>query len=305
MDPTVKAQIERAISSNDVILFMKGTRQAPSCGFSAKTVEILDDLLETYAHVDVLAHPEVRDGIKEFSSWPTIPQLYVKGQFLGGADIVLQMYESGQLHEALGLENVPTTAPQVTITEAAAEALRGFIADSGEIVLLEIDRAYSPSLSIGPTPAKALISESRGIKVATEPLSASRADGVSIDYIQTGDSMAFRIDNPNEPPKVRQLSVTALAERKKQGTSPRLIDVRTPSEWETARVEGAELLDSPLMEQLSDLPKETPLAFLCHHGHRSGRVAEQMIAQGFTEIYNVQGGIDAWSAEVDPSVPRY
>jgi monothiol glutaredoxin len=117
--------------------------------------------------------------------------------------------------------------------------------------------------------------------------------------------MAFRIDNPGEPPKVRQLSVQGLAERRAAEDCPRLIDVRTPGEWQTARIEGAELLNSDLMDELSALPKNTPLIFMCHHGHRSQRVAEQMNAEGFTEVYNLRGGIDAWSTEIDPSVPRY
>src|SRR5690606_21455826 len=121
----VKAKIERAISSSDVILFMKGTPSAPACGFSARTVEVLDTLLDDYAAVDVLAHPEIRNGVKEYSSWPTIPQLYVKGQFIGGADIVMDLFESGHLREALGLAPETAQPPNITITTRAAEALRG------------------------------------------------------------------------------------------------------------------------------------------------------------------------------------
>lgn len=305
MDSEVKAKIERAISSSDVILFMKGTPSAPACGFSARTVEVLDTLLDDYAAVDVLAHPEIRDGVKEYSSWPTIPQLYVKGQFIGGADIVTDLFESGHLREALGLAPETAQPPNITITTRAAEALRGFIGDSGEIVLLEIDRAYSPSLSIGPRPARGLIAESQGLEIALDQLSAGRAAGITIDYVETREGAAFKIDNPNEPPRVRQLSVTDLKTRLGGPDGLRLIDVRTPSEWQTARIAGAELLDADLMESLRDLPKDHPIALLCHHGHRSQRVAEQLVNEGFTRIYNVSGGIDAWSIEVDPNIPRY
>jgi monothiol glutaredoxin len=305
MDEQVRGQIERAIHSHEVILFMKGTRQMPSCGFSARTVEVLDTLLPDYATVDVLAHPEIREGLKEYSSWPTIPQLYVKGRFVGGADIVNEMFAAGELREALGLVPTPTKAPGVTITERAADAFRGFIGDSGEVVLLEIDRAFAPSLSVGPVPARAVLVESAGITLAMDALTAKRADGITVDFVETPEGAAFKVDNPHEPPRVRQMSVVDLVARQRQGEPLRLIDVRTPGEWQTARIQGAELLDSDLMAQLEALPKDTMLVFQCHHGHRSQRVAEQFVPLGFSRVYNLAGGIDAYSAEIDASVPRY
>ncbi len=94
-------RIQALIDQNEVVLFMKGTRYAPQCGFSAQVVQILDSLLPEYQTVDVLADPEIRQGIKEFSKWPTIPQLYVRGEFVGGCDIVTEMYQSGELQPQL------------------------------------------------------------------------------------------------------------------------------------------------------------------------------------------------------------
>ena len=99
-----RGRIGSLIGSNRVILFMKGNRQMPQCGFSATVVQILDSLVPDYATYDVLSDPEVRQGIKEFSDWPTIPQLYVDGEFLGGCDIVREMYASGELQQKLGAE---------------------------------------------------------------------------------------------------------------------------------------------------------------------------------------------------------
>lgn len=305
MDPKVREQIETAVKNNEVLLFMKGTRQAPSCGFSARSVEILDSLMGSYSTVDVLSHPEVREGIKEFSSWPTIPQLYVRGEFVGGADILAQMYESGDLHKALGLAAVDADPPQMSITERAAEAFKGFLGESDEVVLLEINREFETALSVGPRPENALVSQSNGITFAFDRLSATRAEGLSIDFIDTPEGAAFKINNPNEPPKVRELSASGLKAKWDRGESLRLIDVRRPDEWETARIEGAELLDADLMEELQEQPKDTTLVFQCHHGHRSRRVAEQLVAQGYSQVFNLTGGIDAWSQEVDSNVPRY
>ncbi len=99
-------QIKGEINSNDVVLFMKGTPVYPQCGFSAMVVQALSNLGVRFKGVDVLADNNVRQGIKEFSNWPTIPQLYVKGEFVGGCDIVREMYESGELIELLNKSGV-------------------------------------------------------------------------------------------------------------------------------------------------------------------------------------------------------
>ena len=101
-------RISALLENDPVLLFMKGTRTMPQCGFSAQVIAILDRVAPDYATFDVLADPDVREGIKEFSSWPTIPQLYVRGEFVGGCDIVTEMYQTGELQEALGAS--PTLA---------------------------------------------------------------------------------------------------------------------------------------------------------------------------------------------------
>ena len=93
--------IENEVKANDVVLFMKGTPQFPQCGFSGQVVQILDHLGVSYKGLNVLDSAELRDGIKAYSNWPTIPQLYVKGEFVGGSDIVKEMYQSGELQKLL------------------------------------------------------------------------------------------------------------------------------------------------------------------------------------------------------------
>ena len=99
LDEGVKSRIEKEISSNDVVLFMKGTPVFPQCGFSSMVSQVLSHIGVEFKGVDVLSEPTLRDGIKSFSGWPTIPQLYVKGEFIGGCDIVKEMYENGELQE--------------------------------------------------------------------------------------------------------------------------------------------------------------------------------------------------------------
>ena len=95
-------QIQKDISENDVVLYMKGTKQVPQCGFSATVAQVLERVgIDNYKDVNVLADAEIREGIKQFTNWPTIPQLYIKGEFVGGCDIVREMYQSGELQELL------------------------------------------------------------------------------------------------------------------------------------------------------------------------------------------------------------
>ena len=94
-------RLSQIVSNNDVVLFMKGTSLFPQCGFSSRAIAILERLGSPYETVDVLQDPEIRQGIKEYSDWPTIPQLYVKGEFVGGSDIMMEMFESGELQQLL------------------------------------------------------------------------------------------------------------------------------------------------------------------------------------------------------------
>ena len=96
-----KQRIASLIGSDKVVVFMKGNRRAPQCGFSAQVVQMLDSQLPAYTTVDVLQDPEVRQGIKDFSNWPTIPQVYVNGEFVGGCDIMREMYASGELQKLI------------------------------------------------------------------------------------------------------------------------------------------------------------------------------------------------------------
>jgi monothiol glutaredoxin len=308
IEAEVRDRIEAFIGSHAVTLFMKGTRQAPQCGFSATVVRILDSLVPDYATFDVLSDGHMREGIKEFSSWPTIPQLYVKGEFVGGCDIVQELFASGELHETLGIERVESRAPDIEVTSAAADALRRAVAQQGggpgRELHLAIDARFQAQLhlsAVGPGEVKA---ESGGLAFYFDPMSAKRADGIRIDVVDTPQGQGFRIENPNAP-TVRQMSPEDLKARLDSGAALELLDVRTPEERATAHIEGSVLLTEPEGKRLESLPRDTVLVFYCHHAHRSQAAAEHFAALGFSEVYNLVGGIEAWSQEIDPSVPRY
>jgi monothiol glutaredoxin len=311
LSESIRDRIQSLVANSHVVLFMKGTRRAPQCGFSASVVDLLDGWLDDYATVDVLADAELREGVKAFSDWPTIPQLYVGGEFVGGADILRELEDSGELGTTLGAG--AAAAPSLTITpEAAAQFRAAFVSpdiDPSDVLRLAIDNRYHNDLSIGTRRPGDLEVESQGVRLVMDRRSARRARGLTIGFVDGPDGAGFKIDNPNAPPQVRELSVRELASRladaRRDGTALHLYDVRTEQERAIAHIEGAVLLDASSAAAIEKLPRETALYFHCHHGGRSLAAGQHFIEQGFVEVYNITGGIDAWSQVVDPAVKRY
>ena len=102
-----KEQIQKDVDANDVVLFMKGNRKFPQCGFSGQVVQVLDHMGVEFADINVLEDMSIREGIKSFTNWPTVPQLYVKGEFVGGCDIIREMFQEGELHDLMEQNSVP------------------------------------------------------------------------------------------------------------------------------------------------------------------------------------------------------
>ncbi len=304
MTDAEKTKLEELVRSDKVVLFMKGNRRFPQCGFSSQVVQILDELLPSYTTVNVLQDPAVRDGIKVFSNWPTIPQLYVNGEFIGGCDIVREMAQTGELEQLLGVKREPKKAPTVKVTPAAAKAFRDAAESPSDLPRLGISPSFEYELFLDQKQPGDVEIDAGGLTLLLDQASASRADGVSIDFVTVGGT-GFRIENPNEPPRVRPLSVQDLKGMMDRKEKIELFDVRTPEERKIAVIEGARHLDDAGGEYLQSLPKTTPVVMLCHHGVRSRAAAEKVLKMGFAKVYNLEGGIDAWSQHVDPKVARY
>jgi len=298
-----RSRIQSIVDDNQVVLFMKGNRQQPQCGFSARAVGALEELGVEYETVDVLRDPEIRSGIKAFSDWPTIPQLYIDKEFIGGSDIVQQMSRSGELHEAVGIAYVAPTKPTIHLTDTMVAALKEYGARTPGQPRLEVSPQFRYNIGFGQKAEGDFECESNGMVVLIDPSSARRADGIKLDY-KPGPGGGVVIDNPSEPAGVEQLDVFQLKKMLDEG-AVRLYDVRTSVEMRKASIPGAIPYTAEAIAELEDLPKDTPIAFHCHHGARSQRAAQELLQQGFTTLYNVSGGIDAWSLNIDESVPRY
>ena len=302
-----QTRIDSIVQDNKVVLFMKGNRQQPQCGFSATVIGILNNLTSDYDTVNVLEDPEIREGIKAYSEWPTIPQLYIDGEFVGGCDLVQQMYTSGGLHEALGIEIVEVEPPQVTISDKAAAAIESVCAQQPQhSVHLKIDAKFNHEFSMAPKTGHEIAAKTN---IATEILfdrdSAARADGLELDLVEGPQGTGFSIRNPNAPEPAPQMAVETLKQKMDAGEAVHLFDVRGPDEHAIAHIEGARLLDEDAVAAIDALSRDALLVFHCHSGVRSQNAANYFVQHGFTNVHNLEGGIDAWSQRVDPSVPRY
>jgi monothiol glutaredoxin len=305
LNDAVKSKIENYLQGNKVVLFMKGNPQQPQCGFSAKTVAALDSVVPDFASVNVLDDPEIREGIKIYSNWPTIPQLYIDGELVGGCDIVLNMLNSGELHECLGLEAPDRTPPEVSVTQEATAKIREAMEGHDGIALqFTIDANWDSQFNLAPPQGNEITAQSNGIDILMDLATAQRAHGATIDWVSTMQGEGLAIDLPMAPPPVKQMTVQELAKKMESGALT-LVDIRGDDDRARASIEGSVVLTREMMEKLEELPKDSEIAFLCHHGNSSQGAAEHFRKQGFTKISNVAGGIHAWSLEIDSSVPAY
>jgi monothiol glutaredoxin len=310
MSAEVQAKITEIVNAHPVVLFMKGSRRFPQCGFSSRVVQILDKFLPRYETVNVLTDPGVRDGIKEFSQWPTIPQLYVRGKFVGGCDIVSEMFESGELKGVLGdLATAPAAAtagkgnaaaPSVTITDAAAAAFKEAAESDADHPRLVIPPNFQYELFLDEKKPDDVVVAAGGLSLLLDPDSATRANGMKIDFV--GNAGGFKLENPNEPPRLRGLSPKELKEMLDRHEKFELLDTRPESERAIAKIEGSVMFDPATVEKLSH---DAKIVLYCHSGGRSRRAGLQLVSMGFKHVFNLEGGVDAWARQIDPKVPTY
>jgi monothiol glutaredoxin len=294
LDSGTRERIEEMVTGNKVMLFMKGTPRMPQCGFSAQTAGALDTLLgEKYASFNVLEDNAVREGIKEYGNWPTIPQLYVDGELIGGCDIVMEMFNAGELHELFGLEAPDRTPPEMEITPKAAEKIGEFLAAyPGQHLHFKIGSDWNAQFHLGPKSGTEIEAQVGGLSVLMDLASAQRARGAKIDWVETVQGEGLKLDLPGAPPPVKQMTPEELQRRINDGERIVVVDGRSEGDRQSKPLEFARALDADLMAELDDADRKTPLVFVCNQGISSQDVAEHYRRQGFTEVYNLEGGTD-------------
>ena len=199
------------------------------------------------------------------------------------------------------------STPVIRLSNSARRARQEAAVDAGgDPLRIRISDRFEYDLFFGSRAEGDLDVDCGGITILLDPSSARRADGLSIDFVGGPDGAGFAIENPNEPPRVRQISATELKAMMDRRLSFELVDVRTEDERAIAKIEGSRLLNEESHHYLLSLDRNTTIVFHCHHGIRSQSAAEYFLREaGFRNLYNLRGGIDAWSQLVDPSVPRY
>lgn len=258
---------------------------------------ILDELTGgDYASFNVLEDETIREGIKDYGNWPTIPQLYIERELVGGCDIITEMYNAGELHGMLGLEKPDRTPPEIEITDAAAEKIRGFLeAYPGQHLHFTIGTDWNAQFQVGPRQGHEIEAESNGIGVLMDLASAQRARGARIDWAETLQGEGLKLDLPGAPAPVRQMTPAELQQRMNAGERILVIDTRAEADRHDRPLEFARPLDADLMAELNDGDPNLPLVFVCNVGESSQQYAEHYRKQGYREVYNLAGGAEALS----------
>lgn len=293
-------RIEQMLNENPVFLFMKGTPQTPMCGFSSNTVKILKDLLgDDFATFNVLEDPEIREGIKTYGQWPTIPQLYVNKELIGGNDIISEMFNTGELHELLSLEQPDRTPPEISITDEALAHIKDGLKDMGDHQLfLSIDDEFNTRFSLEMPKGYEVVADVGDLKVHMDIGTAKRAAGIEISWVDELQGSGLRIKNPNEPPAVEPLTAAELRDWfDTDVANPMVLDVRSEEKFAEGSVEHAVRLDKETIQTVESMAKDEPLVFVCQVGQSSMSAAEYFRKKGHTKVFNLTGGYNAWNEQ--------
>jgi len=296
MNEQTKQQIESLVNDHTCVLFMKGTPQHPQCGFSSNTSKILKDLLnDEYSYCNVLEDQNIREGIKEFGNWPTIPQLYINGELVGGNDIVTEMYNTGELQSLLGLPLPDRNTPKILISDKARENILSGVENIGSnVLMLSIDGQYNTRFSIEEPKGYEVVADVEGINLYMDIGSAKRAEGIEIDWVEDLQGAGLVIKNPNAPEEVKQISKEELAQGIENGHYTHIYDVRSDMQFSQQSITGSKRLDKENMQLIEELAKDTPLVFVCAVGNSSQGACDFYRKKGFTDVSNLVGGVSVW-----------
>lgn len=242
--------------------------------------------------LDATTDPLFADHLKDSRVRSHFPLLCVRGGLVGGLEAVRQYEARGQLRDILlGSLGGAASSPSVALSQSAAQELSRALTQPDQCIRLVISEEFEHQLSIDttqPNDTKLMLGE---IPLLLDSESVSRANGMAIDWIETAEGHAFRIDNPNRPDPVHQVDRAWLASDQRP-LNLLLIDVRTPSEYHAGHMEGAQLLDAILMDALENIDRRTPLLFYCNGGIRSRKAADHYRSSGFSEVYCLTQGVE-------------
>ena len=289
MTEELRTKLQGMVDSHDIVLFMKGNRQQPQCGFSARVVSILEELEIDYQTYNVFSDPDIRSGMKDFSQWPTFPQLYINQEFVGGCDLVTEMMQSGELPGMLGVTLEDVEPPTIHCSPNILNLFKESLATHGGGIHLDVTKNFQYDIFIGPKNNGQVETNVDGVPFFMSRGSAKRANGISLDF-KDGDNGGVLIDNPNEP-KAQDITVTDIESWLKDNPSAKVYQIGVGAD---NLLPFATIFDASAQQEIERLDKAHPIAFMCMMGIRSQQAAQNFALQGYTNVYNIVGGLNAW-----------
>ena len=290
MTEELKNKLQGMVDSHDIVLFMKGDRNQPQCGFSARVVGVLEELEVDYQTYNVFSDPDIRSGMKDFSQWPTFPQLYIKQEFVGGCDLVTEMMQNGELPQMLGVSLEEVSPPTIHLSPGIKALFAESLAQHEGGIHLEVSKNYQYDLFVGPKSNGQIECLVEGIPFYFSRGSAKRANGISLDF-KDGDQGGVLIDNPNEP-KFQDIAVSDLEDWLQTNPNAKVYQIGVGAD---AVLPFATVLDGNAHREIESLPKDHPIAFMCMMGVRSQQASKSLVMQGYNNVFNVLGGLNAWT----------
>jgi len=252
--------------------------------------------------IDALADPVLSPLLATEAAQSLLPVLYANGRMLGRNSLEPMLRNPEQLE--IWLHAPPCRKiPQFWATSRSVEALRQTQVGAGHRLRLSISAEFEHELQVEEAREYDWVVDFGGVKLAVDPLSMARADGVTLDWLSQGEAHGFMFDNPNSASGLHRLASKALEEWLESPNPPLVIDVRTEAEFLDGRLPEARLLDPTLVEALSALDRNTALVFYCNNGVRSLSTARRYGDLGFFRVAALEGGLEAWKRHFEPQSP--
>lgn len=308
-----KDAIREIVESETLVVFAKGTKEAPRCGFSSRAIETLRATGKPFKVIDTLADPTCRPALVSYSDWPTTPQIFVKGELIGGHDILMEMAAEGefqkQVAEAFGEEY---KAPQVEacpveVTEAARTAVKGFMESPGDLLRLKVDAVNGEAAFSLDLDTRVTMNDTRwavgDLNVVCSRASRALFDTVRIDWVEKDGGGGFSVKEIGEAPAIPEALEIDGAELKQILDNPPeklvIVDVREDDEWKSGHAPNAKHLPLSRLEkewEAAGLAKDAPIIVYCAKGARSLKAVNFLREKGLAKARSLTGGLGSFPA---------
>jgi monothiol glutaredoxin len=305
-----KEHVKELVEANRLIIFAKGTKDAPRCGFSARAMQVVGQFGKPFEVVDILSDPSIRPALVAHSEFPTSPQVFLNGELLGGSDIIFELSESGELERLIqsafeGVAVTPAAPAPVTISAAALAQLSSFKEDPSEFLRVEVQQqagghTYGLALEKQSSPTVDRSWTIGGLKTVISRSCDDLYDKLSVDWVENPEHQGFSVQEVGTPPQPTELDTEELRGLLSSGAKLRIVDVREDDEWAAGHIDGALHLPLSRIEtewQQHAFEASETLIVYCAKGARSLRATQYLRAdKGLPGARSLRGGIGAFPA---------